>query len=539
MMKKLIMIALPVLFSVCLFGSRDTVKVNSTISEVTIYLNGGEITRKAEANLAAGEQTIVLPGLSSLLHDQNIRISVPDGITLLSVSTRYAKTGLSPADEKIMKGMNDSIENMNNAIALLKNEKNAFLTEKDLMDKNSNIKSEQSGVSIDELKKAADFYRLRIKDINDNIFRIDQQAEKLNKELLKIYNRKNQLLTEKNKGTREIIADVKAAAAGKYPFEIKYIVNETSWLPTYDIKAVEIGKDIEFVYNAKVFNNTGVDWKNIKIKLSTADPTQTASKPSLSTWGLNYQSGQSYEGYVQNSNVGEFRGDMNGIYADPVGGNALMTNVAVSELSTEFEIKDPYSIPSDGKVYFIEVNKFTLPATYSYCAVPKMDRDAFLLARISGWEDLDIIDGEANVYFGNTYIGQSFINTRYVEDTLDLSLGRDKKILVTRSKLKDFSSKKVIGLNRKENFSYELIVKNNRKVPVKIEIIDQVPVSQEGDITVTVEEISGATLDDMSGKLTWEFELQPGESQKMTLSFSVKYPKNRTVTTRKYRSMSA
>ena len=183
------------------------------------------------------------------------------------------------------------------------------------------------------------------------------------------------------------------------------------------------------------------------------------------------------------------------------------------------------------------MKKFNLKADYKYYSIPKVDKDAFLIARITGWEDLDIIDGEANIFIRNIYTGTAFINTRFIEDTLDLSLGRDNKVLVTRTKKKDYSSKKVIGQNKKELFTYEIIAKNNRKVPIKLDLKDQIPVSQENDIIVDVIDISGAKLDDLSGKLEWEVKLQPGESKKYIVSFSVKYPKNRTVKIRRSRAV--
>ncbi|HPG73904.1 MAG TPA: DUF4139 domain-containing protein, partial [Bacteroidales bacterium] len=123
--------------------------------------------------------------------------------------------------------------------------------------------------------------------------------------------------------------------------------------------------------------------------------------------------------------------------------------------------------------------------------------------------------------------------------TLDLSLGRDNKIMITRIKLEDFSSKSFLGNSRKESFAYEIQVKNNRNKAVNIEIIDQIPVSQESEIEVGVNDISSAEYNNTSGLLKWNTELQPGKSQKFTVSFWVKYPKNKPVQMARKRSVSA
>jgi uncharacterized protein (TIGR02231 family) len=165
--------------------------------------------------------------------------------------------------------------------------------------------------------------------------------------------------------------------------------------------------------------------------------------------------------------------------------------------------------------------------------VPKVNRDAFMLARITGWEDLDLVEGPANVYFGGTFVGQSYIYTRSVDDTLDLSLGRDSKIVVTRTKQKDFSNDKVIGNNRKVTYAYEMVIKNNRKAPVTINLEDQLPVSQNNDITVDAVELSKAQQDVLTGKLSWTYTILPGEQQKIQLTYSIKYPRNKTISLQK------
>jgi len=291
-----------------------------------------------------------------------------------------------------------------------------------------------------------------------------------------------------------------------------------------------LSKPIELTYRAKVFNNTAVPWKNIDIKLSTADPSLSISKPHLKPWYLNYYSTnnkssiQRNEGYMQNIMVEDLK-----ITKEEIDDDMNFTEIDIPELSTEFIISSKYSIPADDKPYLIEINKHTLDASYKHFAVTKLDNGVFLLGRITGWQNLSMVNGYANVYFKGTYLGQSMIKTRNVKDTLDLSLGRDEKVLVTRTKLKKYSSKQLIGSKLKETLSYELIAKNNRKIPVDIEIIDQVPISQNSEIEVKTLEISGADINEETGKLKWRFKLQAGQSKKLRLSFSIKYPKDMSV----------
>ena len=193
----------------------------------------------------------------------------------------------------------------------------------------------------------------------------------------------------------------------------------------------------------------------------------------------------------------------------------------------------PYSIPSDAKPYIVEVTTYSLNATFKHYSIPKVEKDAFLLARITGWEDLDLIEGPANVYFAGTFVGQSYVNPKSVNDTLDLSFGRDSKVIVTRTKIKDFNNERIMGNNRKMVYSYEMVIKNNRKSAVNIDLEDQLPISQNSEIIVDAVELSKGLVNKDDGKVSWKFLIPPGESQKVIYTYTIKYPKNRTVDTEK------
>lgn len=331
------------------------------------------------------------------------------------------------------------------------------------------------------------------------------------------------------------------------------MVTDAGWAPNYDLHAEDISQPIELKYRAKVFNNTGVDWNDIKLKLSTADPSKSAAKPILDPWELNYIS---LERKKLKSNVYGFSGAPAAVMKPSEGlmeyqeisadkkEEALVAKkapsqkiefvqVEIAELSAEFDIKTNYTIPADSKPYIVDVTEYKLPATYKHFAAPKVDGGAFLLARITGWEDLNLVEGPANIYYAGTYVGQSYIETASTNDTLDLSLGRDDKVLVTRTKVKEFSNRKNIGGTIKETFTYEIAVKNNRKTTVQIDVIDQLPISMHSDIIVDAIETSNGEFDSKTGEYKWEQKLEPGEVKKIQFSFSVKYPKNSKINLQK------
>ena len=425
-------------------------------------------------------------------------------------------------------------------------------SEKELLVKNQTLGGHEKAVSIAELKLAADFYRSRMKEINAELYRLDKKTDAMNEILTRVSNELKEMNVTTNPPTAEISVLLAATNKMTLKIELKYLVGGAGWAPSYDLIAEDVNKPIELKYRAKVFNNTDVDWTNVKLKLSTSDPSLNASKPQLAGWFLNFENDNNFYGnnmaYQSNTqqqaqshwNVRYFEDGNNDVDKNTKPANVVTKSpvtfeeVQVSELSAEFEIKNAYTIPADAKPYIVEVTNYNLPATFEHYSIPKTEKEAFLLARISGWEQLDLVEGPANVYFGGSYVGQSYIYTRSLDDTLDLSFGRDKKVMVSRTKLKDFNSKSFSGANKKEIQSYEIVVKNNRKTPITIDVEDQLPVSQNSEIVVEVTELSKAKKDDATGKLTWTYTIAPGEQQKIILTYSIRYPKNKQVNTRKY-----
>lgn len=209
---------------------------------------------------------------------------------------------------------------------------------------------------------------------------------------------------------------------------------------------------------------------------------------------------------------------------------AMPTAQVENQTSVEFEIKTPYTVKSDNKNTIVEVDRYELPAEYEYFAIPKISKDAFLLANISDWEKYNLLDGEANIFFDNTYIGKTILETRYVTDTLNISLGKDKSILVSRDKVKDMNTKKFFGNKKEDTRAWKITVRNNKRVPIDFVVLDQIPVPTVTEIEVETENLSKGVLNAETGEVKWKLNMKAGEKKDMELRYKVKYPKDKTLT---------
>ena len=207
----------------------------------------------------------------------------------------------------------------------------------------------------------------------------------------------------------------------------------------------------------------------------------------------------------------------------------MPVTVSESNISFSFDINVPRTVSSGGKPETVELQRLTVPATYSYAVTPKLASTAYLMGYITDWDKYNLLPGESNIYFSNTFTGKGYINTAELTDTLPVSLGADNSITVKRDRRTDFTSQRLIGANRIETLSFLISVRNNKSKAVTVRLRDQMPISQNSDITVEAAELSGGRHNNATGEVTWDLAAAPGQTKEVVFTYTVKYPKNRKV----------
>lgn len=513
--------------------------VSSNISDVTVFLSGAQITRSAKINLNAGVTTLKIENLPQNINAESIQVSGKGNFTILSVlhQINYLKSQTKTPEilkmESTLETLRDDVTQKNDLISVYKEEQSLLLA-------NKSIGGSQTGVSIEDLKAITEYYRVRLTEIKSEIFKLNKEIIKSNIKIAKVQNQLNLSNSARSIPTSEILVNVSAKTVTNGALEVKYLVANASWTPLYDVRVTDISKPVDLTYKANVKQATGEDWSKVKLTLSTGNPYQSATKPTLNTWFLNFYSpystrnegayGRSYNMKKEKAGAPKAMVAMDEEYAMPSASSiANFTQVSEATTTIEFKISMPYDVPADNKEYAVQIQNHSLPAIYEYHCVPKIDKDAFLMARVTAWESLNMMSGNMNLYFEGTYVGKSYINVQQAKDTIDLSLGRDKNIVVTRTNLEDFSKTKTIGSNTEVTKGWEIKVRNNKSKAISLIIEDQIPISSNKDIKVEYEDISDAEYNKTTGKLKWAMNLASGESNKFKLVYSVKYPKDQTV----------
>ncbi|MFN0187770.1 MAG: mucoidy inhibitor MuiA family protein [Bacteroidia bacterium] len=505
---------------------------NSEVKEVKIYQSGAMVSRTAKATLSPGLQEIVLDGLSPYINPQSIILKGTGDATILAVSFQQNYLTEQKKSKEII-NLEDDLDSLNNRLQQIKN-RNVVLTEaQNLLLANKSIGGATNGVVVDELELVLEYFLKKMNELKEEQLVSVGKEKKLNDQIKKLQQQLNVIRQKQQQSTGNIIVKVNVNSKTNSNFDFSYVIsNNVSWYPFYDIKVKDVNSPAELVYKAKVSQSTGEDWNQVKIGLSTGNPSIGNDRPQMSPWYLNF--------YAQGYQLQGVRRDQKQLESAPMLSSGMaeddvkeMTTIGVmmneNQLSTSFDIQGAYSIPSDGQEYQVEVQKFTLKSTYNYVGLPKLDGDAFLTASVTGWEELSLSPGGANVYFDGAFVGESFINPAETSDTLEISLGRDKRIVMKREKLKDISGNKFFGGNKERTLAFDINVKNGKKEAVTMVLYDQVPLSNQKDIEVKIEEMSGAQYNSETGEIKWTLTLAPGETVKKRLAFKVKYPKDKQI----------
>ncbi len=538
-MKKLSLLTVAILMFAQLFAIDDPKTIKTTIKNITVFLSGAQISRVGSASIPSGNSFIIIRDLPQDLNPQSVQVNGKGDFTIMSVVHQINYLKEQEKTKEII-DLEDTLESLKDKIALENGMLYVYNNEEGMILTNKSLAGQNTGVSIVALKEASDFYRTRLTDIKVKQLAIAKKVAKYNEKINTILNQLSNLNAKKNIPTSEILVMVTADQPVNANLTVSYIVNSAGWNPSYDLRAKDINNPIEIAYKANVYQTTCEDWEKVILTLSTANPSVSGTKPNLNPWYLSFyepytytyskEKGKSSKGIAMKTEApAELSEDIvNSNIADAKSASSY-TTVTESTTNIEFEISKPYDIPANGKAYTVEMTKTTLPATYEYYAAPKLDKDAFLLAKVTGWESLNMLPGNIFLYFEGTYIGQSYFDTRSLTDTLDLSLGCDKNIVIKREKMKDFASRKLVGLNQRDTRGFEISVRNKKNQPITIVIEDQLPISTNKDIEIERIDISNAKVKEESALLTWKLDLKPSETKKMKLVYAVKYPKDKTV----------
>ncbi len=549
-MKKLIIIALCLnLFN--LNASESEKNSKSKPEKIIVYTQGAQVFRTISVNLVAGQNTIIFSGLENCINSEAIQASGNGNFIITDIQHEIHYPELDKAKlngdaryKKLLKLVNDSLKEINYLIEEINSKSEVLVTEKNVLLNYNLYKGQSKKDSIMLLKDGLTYLREKLYNINHEQLKLKREREKyevlknlLNQRLTEV---SNELANQNNTGDIEkvdyrilvhVISDIPTQAS----ININYYITNAGWTPSYDLRATSNDQNIKLTYKAQIYQQSGIDWNNVKLILSTANPNRSYNLPELSPWYLGYTTynykkinnsktpvtaGSVYEDNMITSKALAFS------EKDEAAKNAYdYTTVSENLIEMEYEIRLNYNIPSDGKEHFAAIMVKDLKTLYRYKAIPKLTTNVYLTAILPDWEDAITMGGLASIYYDGSYVGSTNLNPGGTEDTMQLSLGIDKNIAIKRQKIKEKCSQKIIDNDILHQYTFEFIMKNSRNSKIEIDIEDQLPLSQDKSVSIERKELSGAKYDEISGKLNWRTIISAKDTKKIILSYQIKAPR--------------
>lgn len=500
------------------------------IENATVFLHGAQINSTAKLKLQKGENEIILSNVAGDINTQSLSVGIGAGAVVESAIFRNNYLGDDYTSPKVQE-LKDSIAAVSLQRVSINNKTTVLAEQIAVLQVNRKLGGEEAGTNVAELTKMLDLINTRMEGLLTQKSKNEDQLKKIDELIVKL---KKQLDEEQRKGTQpsgQVVVKLLAKEPIQTDLKVSYTTNNAGWTPTYDIRVDDIAKPASLFYKANVYQNSGIEWNNIRLSLSTGNPTEGANAPVLNPWYLSFMSPVVYSRLNSKTMAA---GAPQAKYEDAMvaatpGTVADFVTVDNAGISTSFDIDLPYTILSNGQEHLVAITNYSLPATYRYFAVPKLDKDAFLQAQVTNWQDLNLIPAATNIFYEGTYVGQGYIDTRNTSDTLTFSLGRDKKIVVRREQDKKLRSVKHFGSNTREAFAYTITVRNTRKDNISIVLQDQLPVSNDKDIEIESKEVGNGTVDETSGTVTWYMSLKPNDQQSTNIGYTIKYPKGKQI----------
>lgn len=543
-MKNFIFPAVAIVFSISA-NAQKPVFIQAKIESARVYANGAELKHKTTAQISSGTSEIVITNVANSLNESTIQIGVPKNVTVMSVqfSNAYLEEYDNNQNSPLLKPVRDSIKLVESDIKKLQNTRYTEQKAIELLDKNQQISSSQN-FSVLELTKMVDYYKTKRTELSNSVDALEK------KETLLI--EKHQALTgrlqfNENKvesvSNGKLIVNVMSNQAGNIPLEISYVTDQAYWQPSYELRIDKMNEPIQLLYKAQVMQDCGIDWKNVKLSLTSGEANQNTFAPDLNTWFLNYKTGNArmnrmapkamVQGVSSQDKAvnSEMMADYNMVQNEVAGISTMdaYTQMNESQLNLSFDIDVPYTILSNGKHHAVALKEIKVPAEYSYVAIPKLDLNAYLIAKIKNYGDYNILPGEANVIFEDIYVGKTYITPDANEDDLKLSLGKDQNIAITRSLINDKSGTKTLSSRKVQDFVYEISVRNNKKQNVELVLEDQIPISSNSDIEIVLTDKGNGELNTENGKISWSVNLKTNETKKIRFGYQIKSAKDKTL----------
>jgi uncharacterized protein (TIGR02231 family) len=346
----------------------------------------------------------------------------------------------------------------------------------------------------------------------------------------------------------EVRIELAAAAATKATLRVTYAVRNARWTPLYDARLDTGARDrkpaLELVRRAEITQNTGEDWTNVALSVSTVRTARGGRAPDLNSLIVQYppppRASASASGAMDSARLRT--APLALAPAAKMAADALSERADEQQAAAEigsfqvvFKIPGRVSLGASEGAKSLRVSSAMLAPDLAVRAVPVLDPTAFLEASFKQNEDAPLLPGRVAIYRDGVFVGRGQMTAAGKDETVRLGFGADDKIKIERSVVKrnEGSAGLIVTTSKTDERSFKTTIRNGHDFPIKVAIEDQLPVSENEDIQVEMPPSTTppttTNLRDRRGVLEWAFEARAGEVRDIGFAWRVRWPKDKGV----------
>ena len=533
------------------------IKADSRIAEVTVYPDSAIITRFASVNLESGDHRVVFPDIIPDVDENSLRVSARGASEVKLFGAQVKKEFLEDVPSERIKQINDEVRKLEDEKSGIEDAKAVLSEEKQFLDSISLFADTQIPEDlvtrmpqVSELEGLLAFLSVKLKDNfsahSGHKFRIRDINEKidiLRRQLAEISGPGKKL-------KREIVVDLTALSPVTVNINVSYMVRGASWRPIYEARASFDTQELELISNGIVRQNTGEDWQDVEMSLSTARLTASGNMPYVGSWLLRPRQPMARKGQRSINLASNMAVEAPALQYEAFDGNEL-SEKSDESVEAEFVYTQPrekgtavaYKLPkkvsvkADGSDHKLPISTQMLSAGFEYSAYPRSMPCAYLGSRATNAPDLQLLGGRVNIFLEGDFTGASSIPAIGPGEEFDLYLGADESVKVKREQIEKKVDETIIGAisssTRRVVFKYKLTVENYKSKKIKVKLFEAMPVSEDDRIKVMIQQVSLEPQEkdwkDRKGIWLWELELEPKAKIEITYSYLIEHPKDMPV----------
>lgn len=513
--------------------AESTLNQNVKLNHATIFLRGAELDNDVTLSLKPGQNDVILTNIAANIDPRTLSVSLKNNDVIIR-SINVQKVAVPPIYspeiitlQEQQKQNNQQIERLN--IAIKVGEEQLSLL------KDQRFFGESNSQTIEQSSQKLNFIRQQMTQILQEQQQNQASVDELEEKNMLLQAQIDENLPAVVGQQTQVVMVIDAKNATTAQMQLSYLTPDAAWSPSYDFRSEDVESPIVLTYKANVVQNTGIDWRDVNLTLSSVNPSKNITPFNLQPWRLSvYDDSIQYESQALMQQapapVAMTDASMRAKKKRDSSGIADFVTASNNGINLNYDISLPYSLKSSTKPNSLTIKQTDIIGKYQYTTTPKLAEDVFLQADIDNWQALNLLNGNANIYYGNTYIGNFQIDTTQLNDTLFIPFGIDKNIQISRENNEKMKKKpSFIGSTIEQKEGYLIKAKNMHTKPINLTIVDQLPISQDSEIKVSEIDNKQAVVNKTTGELTWDVTLEANQQIEIPFNYTLSYPKDKHI----------